>query len=89
MNSEILNISKKADTRSWKTLSLPFGEETLTLQVPPDCASLRMRAWDAPILSAEEIRQRLHRPIGSPSLEDIIRSQPQSVDHTTVCITFS
>ncbi len=89
MNSEILNILEKADTRSWKTLSLPFGAATLTIQVPPDYASLRMRAWDTAILSAEEIRQRLHRPIGSPSLGDIIRAKPQPVDQTTVCITVS
>ena len=89
MNAEMLNILKKADTRSWKTLSLPFGEETLTIRVPPDCASLRMRAWDTPIPSAEEIRRVLHHPIGSARLDEIIRSKPQPVDQTTVCITVS
>ncbi|MBM4025636.1 MAG: nickel-dependent lactate racemase [Planctomycetes bacterium] len=70
-------------------LSIPFGKETLDIQVPCECVTLRMKEMPTLVSSRDEILRALQRPIGSPGLSSILRSKGRPVGQMTVCITVS
>jgi len=70
-------------------LSIPFGKETLDIQVPCECVTLRMKEMPTLVPSRDEILRALQHPIGSPGLSSILRSKGRPVGQMTVCITVS
>jgi len=70
-------------------LSIPFGKETLDIQVPCECVTLRMKEMPTLVQSRDEILWALQHPIGSPGLCSILRSKGRPVGQMTVCITVS
>jgi nickel-dependent lactate racemase len=89
MKDKIANIIAKADTQGWKKISVEFGDDFLEISVPPDCAILHMKKMNPLAHSKEEISNALNNPIGSPKLEEIIRSKGKPVGEVTVCVTVS
>jgi len=89
MNSEIAEIIKAADTREWKSIQLDFGEEMLDINVPANCEILTMPSMPCVVDSGEAIAQALNRPIGSPTIVEIIQAKKKPVGELTVCITVS
>ena len=80
MKDEVASIIAKADTQGWKKIEVEFGDDFLEILVPPDCAILHMRKMTPLAHSKEEISNALNNPIGSPKLEEIIRSKGKPVD---------
>lgn len=89
MHKSIADTIAACDTQGWPSLTIPFGESSLEVQVPPACAILRMRDTQRVVLTPAAITQALATPIDSPSLEDIIAGKDKSARELRVCITVS
>ncbi len=89
MKNEIAKILTKAKTLGWKKINVDFGDDFLDIEVPAGCEILSMPSMPCLIDSGAEITRALNRPIGSPTLSEIIRSKGKPVDTLTVCITVS
>jgi nickel-dependent lactate racemase len=89
MNKEIAAAIAEANTRDWKHIKVDFGDEFLDIKVPEDCQILTMPSMPCLVDSGEAITQALNKPIGSPTIAEIIRSKEKPVDELTVCITVS
>ncbi len=89
MKDKIADIIAKADTNGWKKIEVEFGDDFLEISVPPYCAILHMKEMPSLADSREEISKALNNPIGSPKLEEIIRSKGKPMGEITVCITVS
>jgi nickel-dependent lactate racemase len=89
LKPKIAAIIAQADTSDWKKISVEFGDDFFAIRVPPECALLNMKKMPPLAHSAQEIANALNRPIGSPTLPEIIQSKGKPVDKLTVCITVS
>jgi lactate racemase len=89
MKDTIANIISQADIKDWKKIDVEFGDDFLEISVPSDCAVLHMKKMTPLAHSEEEISNALHNPIGSPPIEEIIRSKRKPVGEITVSITVS
>jgi len=89
MKGKIANIISQANTKDWKKIEVEFGEDFLQISVPSNCVTLHMKKMKPLTHSKEEISNALNNPVGSPPLEEIIRSKGKPVDEITVCITVS
>jgi len=89
MNKEIAAIIAGADNRGWKPIKVDFGNDFLDINVPANCEVLTMPSMPCLVDSGAEIAQALNRPIGSPTLSEILHSKGKPLDHLTVCITVS
>ena len=89
MKKEIGKILKEAKTLGWKEINVDFGDDFLDIEVPAACKILSMPSMPCLIDSGAEITRALNRPIGSPTIAEIIRSKGKPVDLLTVCITVS
>jgi len=89
MKPEIIRAIRKVKIQGWKKVHLEFGSSFLELSVPPHCEILSMK--DVPVLSGpkDAIEKALSRPIGSPTLEDIIKKKGKPVSELNVSVTVS
>ena len=89
MNELIANTITGCNTEDWQSLSIPYGEASLTAQVPPDCVTLRMQPSTPMDATPATITQALVTPIGSPKLSDIIAGKGKPPEQLKVCIAVS
>jgi len=89
MHQSRLEIVNGCDTRTWQTLSIPFGEAELKVQVPPDCVTLRMQSTTPMDASPAAIMQALESPIGSAGLGQLIAHKSKAPAELHVCVTVS
>ncbi|MBW2200249.1 MAG: nickel-dependent lactate racemase [Deltaproteobacteria bacterium] len=89
LKPKIAEIIAQADTSDWKKISVEFGDDFFKIRVPPECTMLNMKKMPPLAHSDQEISNALNRPIGSPTLPEIIQSKGKPVDKITVCITVS
>lgn len=89
MRDDIAHSIAKADIKGWKKIEVEFGDEFLEISVPPDCEILHMKKMPPLADPKEEISKALNNPIGTPKLEEIIRSKDKPVHEVTVCVTVS
>lgn len=89
MHHSKLDILKGCDTRTWQTISIPFGEAELKVQAPPDCVTLRMQPTAPMDASPTAIRQVLESPIGSARLGQLIAHKRKAPAELQVCVTVS
>jgi len=80
---------KKIDTKDWKKVSVEFGRNVLEISVPQHCAELSMR--DVPILPDPKaaFEEAFNHPIGSPTLEEIIRKKGKSPEDMSAAVAVS
>jgi hypothetical protein len=78
MHPEIRQTLQGIETADWKEIPVEYGREILNVRVPQNCTILTMK--EIPILSDPRVafEEALSRPIGSPTLEAIIRSKGKS-----------
>ncbi|MFW5737731.1 MAG: lactate racemase domain-containing protein, partial [Spirochaetota bacterium] len=57
------------------TTSIPFGDETLSLDLPPETEVLRMGSVEPLTDPQAAIAGALDEPIGSPPLDEILREK--------------
>ena len=89
MEKKITDQIRKADLTKWKKIKVEYGTDFLDIAVPPNCVTLKMKRMACLTSSKDEILMALNRPIGSPTLPEIIRSKGKPADKLTVCITVS
>ena len=89
MNGKSFLPIEYANLNDWKSLCIPYGEESLCVRVPPECVTLRMKKLSCPPCSGDAIASAIEHPIGSSRLDEIIRSKGKPIDKMSVCITAS
>ncbi len=89
MITEIRTAIRKVDTAGWKKVPLEFGGGSLEISVPADCAVLSMK--DVPVLAdpLNSIEKILSRPVGSPTIEEIIANKDKAASRITVTVAVS
>jgi nickel-dependent lactate racemase len=89
MLPDVKKAIKKIDTKDWKKVSVEFGRHVLEVFVPPDCVELGMK--EVPFLSnpRSAFEKAFLNPIGSPTLEEIIRKKSKSPKKLSVAIAVS
>lgn len=89
MNGAFSDILSTVDTTKWENIKVEYGKDFLDIRVPPNCETLQMNKMPCLTSSKNEIAHALNKPIGSPTLPEIIRSKDKPADTVTVCITVS
>lgn len=89
MRPEIKRTIEKINAKDWKKILLEFGDSFLELSVPPDCVNISMK--DIPTLAdpGNSIEEALSRPIGGPTIEDIIKNKQKPASQVTVAVAVS
>jgi nickel-dependent lactate racemase len=80
---------KKMNMKDWKKVSVEFGQNVIEISVPLHCVELSMR--DVPVLTDPKaaFEEAFNHPIGSPTLEEIIRKKGKSPRDMSVAIAVS
>ncbi len=89
MELGIKKAVKKIDTKGWKNIPVEFGQNVLEVSVPPTCVQLTMK--EVPALSdpGAAFEKAFSSPVGSPSLEEIIRKKDKRPEELSVAIAVS
>jgi nickel-dependent lactate racemase len=89
MHPEIRQTLQKVETANWKEIHVEYGRELLTIRVPQHCDILTMK--EIPILADPRaaFEEALSHPIGSPTLEEIIRSKGKPAAGLRAAVTVS
>ena len=89
MNPEIQRTLEAINTLDWKEIPIEYGREILFIRVPPNCHILTMK--EIPVLRDPRaaFEEALSHPIGSPTLEEIVRSKRKSAAELRAAVTVS
>jgi nickel-dependent lactate racemase len=89
MKPDMKKAIKKIDMKDWKKVSVEFGRNILEISVPPDCVELSMK--EVPFLSDPRValEKAFLNPIGSSTLEEIIRKKGKPPEKLSVAIAVS
>ena len=89
MRSDIQKKIKKIDMNGWKKVSIEFGRNLLEISVPAECVELSMK--EVPFLSdpGAALEKAFLNPIGSPTLEEIIRTKGKPPEKLSVAMAVS
>ena len=89
MNPEIQRTIEAINTEDWKEIPIEYGREILAIRVPPNCHILTMK--EIPVLRDPRAAfdEALSHPIGSPTLEEIVRSKRKSAAELRAAVTVS
>src|SRR4030066_1809754 len=89
MKPDIQKKIKKVDTKDWRSVDVEFGEKILQVLVPGHCVELSMVNVPIPFDPKSAIEQAFSNPIGSPTLEEIIRKKGKPAEEISVAIAVS
>ena len=89
MKPEIKKSIQKVNIKGWKKIYMEFGTDFLEISVPPGCVTLSMKDVSALADPRSSIEKALSAPIGSPTLENIVRKKGKPVSRLTVSIAVS
>jgi nickel-dependent lactate racemase len=89
MRLEMKKAIKKIDTKDWKRVSVEFGRDVLEVLVPPNCVELSMREVPFLLDPKAAIEKAFLNPIGSPTLEEIIRKKGKPPERLSAAIAVS
>jgi lactate racemase len=89
MHPEINRTLQKIDTADWKEIAVEYGRENLRVRVPPNCTSLSMKAIPFIENPRTAVEEALSHPIGSPTLEAIIRTKGKPAPELRAAVTVS
>ena len=89
MNPEIRRTLAEVNTEDWREVPVEYGREILAIRVPPNCDILSMK--QIPILPDPRaaFEEALSHPIGSPALEEIVRSKGKQPAELRAAVTVS
>ncbi|MDP2972253.1 MAG: lactate racemase domain-containing protein, partial [Deltaproteobacteria bacterium] len=89
MKLDIQKRIKKVDTKDWRSVDMEFGQKIFQVLVPAHCVELSMT--NVPVLPDPKsaIEQAFLYPIGSPTLEEIIRKKGKPQKEISVAIAVS
>ncbi len=89
MKPELARTLAAADLRGWIEVGVEYGKGELAIKVPPGCRTLGMRETRPLPDAGAAIREALARPIGSPTLGEIVKAKGKDPGMVTVCIATS
>jgi nickel-dependent lactate racemase len=89
MKPEVARIIREADVTGWKSVAVEYGATSLEIRVPERCRVLEMREVSPLADPRAAIRASIQRPVGSPSLPEILRAKAKAAGDLRVCITTS
>lgn len=89
MKTEVRRAVDSADLTGWKSVEVEYGNQALTIQVPPACHVLAMDEVPPLADPREAIHRSIHQPIGGKPLPAILRDKGKPASKLTVCITTS
>jgi nickel-dependent lactate racemase len=89
MKPELARILAAADLRGWVEVGVEYGKGELAIKVPPGCRTLGMRETRPLPDAGAAIREALARPLGSPTLGEVVKSKGKDPATITVCIATS
>jgi nickel-dependent lactate racemase len=89
MKPEMTRMLAAADLRGWIEVGVEYGQRQLAVRVPPGCRTLGMKATRALPDAGAAIRAAMARPIGSPTLGQLVASKGKDPARITVCIATS
>jgi nickel-dependent lactate racemase len=89
MKPELAKILAAADLRGWNEVGVEYGTTQLAIRVPPGCRTLGMPETRALPDAGAAIREAIARPLGSPTLGEIVTSKGRDPATLTVCIATS
>ena len=89
MLPDVKKAIKEINTKDWKRVPVEFVRDVLEVFVPPECAELRMREVPSLPDPKSAIEKAFLNPIGSPTLEEIIRKKSRSPGGLSVAIAVS
>jgi len=89
MHPEIRQTLREIEITDWKEIPVEYGRVVLTIRVPQHCDILTMK--EIPILADPKaaLEEALSHPIGSPTLEEIIRSKGKPSAGLRAAVTVS
>src|SRR4030066_518327 len=89
MRPNIKLAIKKIDTKDWEGVPLEFGRNVLEILVPRHCVELSMKEVPVLLDPKTALEAAFSHPIGSPTLEEIIRRKGKPPEEISVAITVS
>ena len=89
MTPEVAAVLRGAQQEGWRTVDVEYGSAAISVRVPPRAVVLEMPEVPPLPDPAAAMRASIHRPVGSPSLPDLIRGRGKPAGSLRVCITTS
>jgi nickel-dependent lactate racemase len=89
MKLEVARILSAADVKDWIEVGVELGQGEIAVRVPPGCVTLGMKETRPLSDPGAAIRDALARPIGSPTLAEIVRAKRRAAAEVTACIATS
>src|SRR4030042_1077744 len=89
MRPDMQKKIKKIDTKGWKRVSVEFGRNVLEISVPQNCFELSMKGVPVRADPQTSIEKAFLNPIGSSTLEEIIRKKGKPPGEISVAIAVS
>jgi nickel-dependent lactate racemase len=89
MRRDVEGALARVDTENWRRISLEYGHETFEIAVPRDSVEISMGAGPYIDNWREEIERAFSHPIGSPTLEEIVRNKGKKPEEMIVSVTVS
>jgi lactate racemase len=89
MHPEFRRTLQEIDITDWKPIAIDYGRENLSVRVPPNCTILAMK--ETPILADPRaaFEEALLHPIGTSTLEAIIRDKGKPAAALRAAVTVS
>lgn len=89
MDSETQRTLQEIDTADWKPIPVEYGQETLSVRVPPGCTILSMKEIPPLADPRAAVEEALSHPIGSPTIEAIIAKKGKPAEEIRAAVTVS
>lgn len=89
MKPDVKRLLAGADLRGWTEVGVEYGKREITVRVPPGCHTLGMKATHPLPDAGAAIREAIDRPVGSPTLAEIVKGKGKDPAAVTVCIATS
>ncbi|MBM4329901.1 MAG: nickel-dependent lactate racemase [Deltaproteobacteria bacterium] len=89
MRPDLLPVLKNTNIKGWKKIKVEFSGGPLIIYVPPDCLEMTMKKAEVLKNPAREIKRAIEEPLGSRSLDNVIKGKGKPADVLQVAITVS
>jgi lactate racemase len=89
MKPGLASILAAADLRGWGEVGVEYGKGEFSIRVPPGSRTLEMKETRPLPDAGAAIREAMARPLGSPTLGEIVKAKGKAPSSITVCIATS
>lgn len=86
---KMYNHNQNIDTSSWKEISIEYLNDYISLKVPANCETLKLKPTPALTNVKKDINNAFENPINSKTIDEIVTSHVKPVNELTVAIAVS